>query len=96
MTNKWLTADGTYLLEVDRLLRPGGYFVISGPPVNFPGKEREYEALQEWLVERMCYASVVVADKTAIWRKPTNISCYRSREKQVPPFCRGEDPDNAW
>jgi len=64
--------------------------------VNFQGKERDYEALQELIVGKMCYATVVTADKTAIWQKPTNTSCHRAREKQVPPFCRGDDPDNAW
>jgi hypothetical protein len=36
----WLQGDGILLLEVDRVLRPGGYFVYSSPeayaqdPVN--------------------------------------------------------------
>ncbi|KAG0621941.1 hypothetical protein M758_3G060100 [Ceratodon purpureus] len=88
--------NGSYFIEIDRLLRPGGYFVLSGPPVNFPGKEKEYESLQELAAEKMCYKVVVTADKTAIWRKPTSTSCHVSREKQVPPFCTDDDPDNAW
>ncbi|GMP46081.1 hypothetical protein CsSME_00014373 [Camellia sinensis var. sinensis] len=27
-------ADATYFIEVGRLLRPGGYIVISGPPIQ--------------------------------------------------------------
>ena len=95
-TNKWCSADGSYFIEIDRLLRPGGYFVLSGPPVNFEGKEKDYEFLQELIVEKMCYASVATYDKTAIWQKPTSASCHLSREKQVPPFCTEDDPDNAW
>lgn len=88
--------NGSYFIEVDRLLRPGGYFVLSGPPVNFQGKEREYEVLQEFVVEKMCYSLIGAVDKTVIWQKPLNTSCYRAREKQVPSFCHEDDPDNAW
>ena len=68
-TNKGSHADGSYLIEIDRLLRPGGYFVLSGPPVNFLGKERDYDALQELIAEKMCYTTVATPDKTAIWQK---------------------------
>ncbi|KAM0899624.1 hypothetical protein ACQ4PT_021148 [Festuca glaucescens] len=27
--------DGLYMMEVDRVLRPGGYWVLSGPPINW-------------------------------------------------------------
>lgn len=80
---EWLSADGSYFIEIDRLLRPGGYFVLSGPPVNFPGKEREYETLQVFIAEKMCYSTVSSADKTAVWQKPMNVSCQHSREEQI-------------
>lgn len=89
-------ADGSYFIEVDRLLRPGGYFVVSEPPVNFADKVKEYEALQELITEKMCYVAVATVEKTAIWKKPTNTSCYRSREKQIPSFCKKDDSDSAW
>lgn len=28
-------AGGLYLAEVDRVLRPGGYWVLSGPPIYY-------------------------------------------------------------
>ena len=28
-------SDGMYLKEVDRVLRPGGYWILSGPPINW-------------------------------------------------------------
>lgn len=34
-------SDGTYFIEVDRLLRPGGYFVVSGPPVQWLKEDKE-------------------------------------------------------
>ncbi|XP_024362860.1 probable pectin methyltransferase QUA3 [Physcomitrium patens] len=88
--------NGSYFIEMDRLLRPGGYFVLSGPPVNFDGKEKEFEALQELITEDMCYVKVTTEDKTAVWVKPTNSSCYRSRQKPTPAFCKDDDPNNAW
>lgn len=96
ITNKQIWADGSYFIEMDRLLRPGGYFVLSGPPVNFDGKEKEFEALQELITEDMCYVKVTTEDKTAVWVKPTNSSCYRSRQKPTPAFCKDDDPNNAW
>ena len=29
-----LSLDGMYMMEVDRVLRPGGYWVLSGPPIT--------------------------------------------------------------
>lgn len=34
----WTEYDGLYLMEIDRLLRPGGYWVLSGPPINWKAK----------------------------------------------------------
>lgn len=31
----------------------------------------------------MCYSTVSSADKTAVWQKPMNVSCQRSREEQI-------------
>ncbi|XWS32233.1 hypothetical protein CRYUN_Cryun23aG0142700 [Craigia yunnanensis] len=39
-------ADATYFIEVDWLLRPGGYLVISGPPVQWPKQDKEWADLQ--------------------------------------------------
>ncbi len=92
----WLCADGSYFIEVDRILRPGGYFVLSGPPVNWPGKEREYEILQELVTKKLCYTLVSITENTGIWQKPTNASCYIARQEQTPPICEDEDPNKAW
>lgn len=87
-------ADGSYLVEMDRLLRPGGYFVLSGPPVNWVGKERDFELLQELIVEKLCFAPVAIDDKTAIWKKPMNASCVNVN--YILSSCKDDDPDNAW
>ncbi|KAF3501660.1 hypothetical protein F2Q69_00039393 [Brassica cretica] len=38
--------NATCFVEVDRLLRPGGYLVISGPPVQWPKQDKEWADLQ--------------------------------------------------
>ncbi|KAH8942714.1 hypothetical protein BDL97_13G008000 [Sphagnum fallax] len=88
--------NGSYFIEVDRILRPGGYFVLSGPPVNWPGKQREYEILQELITKKLCHTLVSITENTGIWQKPTNASCYIARQEQTPPICEDEDPNKAW
>ncbi|KAK1356847.1 hypothetical protein POM88_050103 [Heracleum sosnowskyi] len=34
----WGKNDGLYLIEVDRILRPGGYWIFSGPPINWESR----------------------------------------------------------
>lgn len=41
LINFFFFSDGTYFIEVDRLLRPGGYFVVSGPPVQWLEEDKE-------------------------------------------------------
>lgn len=57
--------DGLYLLEIDRVLRPGGYWVLYGPPINwrkcYKGWQMEPKVLEkkqkilEELARRMCW-----------------------------------------
>lgn len=81
---------------MDRLLRPGAFFVLSGPPVNWVGKEKEFEVLQELIQNKLCYTAIVVEDRTAIWQKPRNASCWRARNNQVPPLCEDDNSNDAW
>ncbi|CAL9068060.1 unnamed protein product, partial [Musa banksii] len=66
--------DGTYLVEVDRLLRPEGYLVISGPPVQWTNQDKEWADLQA-MVHALCYKLITVDGNTAIWKKPSGASC---------------------
>eukprot|EP00252_Welwitschia_mirabilis_P024533 TRINITY_DN7315_c0_g2_i1.p1 TRINITY_DN7315_c0_g2~~TRINITY_DN7315_c0_g2_i1.p1 ORF type:complete len:604 (+),score=93.58 TRINITY_DN7315_c0_g2_i1:109-1920(+) len=66
--------NGSYMIEMDRLLRPGGYFVISGPPVQWPKQDEEWADLQD-IARKLCYDLVTVDGSTAIWKKPSNLSC---------------------
>ncbi|KAK3141761.1 hypothetical protein QOZ80_4BG0338000 [Eleusine coracana subsp. coracana] len=61
--------NGSYLIEVDRLLRPGGFLIISGPPVRWKKQEKEWGELQA-MTQALCYKSITVDGNTAIWKKP--------------------------
>lgn len=105
---KWAGNGGEYLLEIDRVLRPGGYWVLSGPPINwkymYKGWKRTPEDLEveqneiEALAKKLCWKKVVEKGIFAVWRKPTNhIHCAKTAKVfNSPPFCDGADPDAAW
>uniref|UniRef100_A0A7N0V4S2 Methyltransferase n=1 Tax=Kalanchoe fedtschenkoi TaxID=63787 RepID=A0A7N0V4S2_KALFE len=95
----WLQRDGILLLELDRLLRPGGYFAYSSPEAY----AQDEENLKIWkemsaLVERMCWRIASKMNQTVIWQKPLTNDCYREREPGTqPPLCRSDDdPDAVW
>ncbi|KAL9263285.1 putative methyltransferase PMT15 [Drosera capensis] len=104
----WGQYDGLYLIEVDRLLRPGGYWVLSGPPINWQshwqGWARTKEDLEseqttiESVAKSLCWKKIKQKGDIAIWQKPTNhIHCKKIRRVfKNPNFCNAQDPDNAW
>ncbi|KAK2983989.1 hypothetical protein RJ640_027314 [Escallonia rubra] len=86
-----LGADGVYLLEVDRILRPGGYWILSGPPINWErhwkGWNRTLEELKaeqdgiESLARSLCWKKLKQRDELAVWQKPTNhVHCKINRK----------------
>ncbi|KAJ9188383.1 hypothetical protein P3X46_003744 [Hevea brasiliensis] len=104
----WGRYDGQYLIEVDRVLRPGGYWVLSGPPVNWEkhwkGWSRSPEDLKaeessiEKVAKSLCWKKLMQKDDLSIWQKPTNhIHCIAKRKVYKQPlFCQSQDPDKAW
>ncbi|KAL0366904.1 UNVERIFIED_CONTAM: putative methyltransferase PMT3 [Sesamum radiatum] len=95
----WLQRDGILLLELDRVLRPGGYFAYSSPEAY----AQDEEDLRIWremsaLVERMCWRIASKRNQTVIWQKPLTNDCYLEREPGTqPPLCRSDDdPDAVW
>ncbi|GAB4831841.1 hypothetical protein Ancab_005855 [Ancistrocladus abbreviatus] len=95
----WTRDDGILLLEVNRILRAGGYFAWAAQPAY------DHEVILEgqWkdmvnLTTRLCWELVKKEGYVAIWRKPLNNSCYLSRQAGTqPPICDpDDDPDNAW
>ncbi|KAL2934830.1 putative methyltransferase PMT8 [Bienertia sinuspersici] len=95
----WLQRNGILLLELDRVLRPGGYFAYSSPEAY----AQDEEDLRIWkemsaLAERMCWKIAAKKNQTAIWVKPLTNDCYMERLPGTqPPLCRSDDdPDATW
>ncbi|KAK6926279.1 putative S-adenosyl-L-methionine-dependent methyltransferase [Dillenia turbinata] len=99
----WAQYDGSYLIEVDRILRPGGYWILSGPPINWRRYWRGWERTQEDLnaeqtsienvAKSLCWTKFIEKGDVAIWKKPINhLNC----KPQNPSFCPAQDPDKAW
>ncbi|KAI5319676.1 PREDICTED: probable methyltransferase [Prunus dulcis] len=100
----WHNEGGMLLLELNRVLRPGGYFVWSATPVY----RKEKEDVEIWkemsaLTASMCWEVVAIKnDKVnlvaaAIYRKPTSNQCYEQRKQKQPPMCNNDDdPNAAW
>lgn len=89
-------ADATYFIEVDRLLRPGGYLVISGPPVRWAKQEKEWSDLQA-VAKALCYEQITVHENTAIWKKPASDSCLPNGNEFGLELCDGSgDLSQAW
>ncbi|KAG9152132.1 hypothetical protein Leryth_017693 [Lithospermum erythrorhizon] len=95
----WTRDDGILLLEVNRMLRAGGYFVWAAQPVY----KHETNLLEQWkemenLTHSLCWVLVKKEGSISIWQKPYNNTCYLNRESSVKPqLCyENDDPDNAW
>lgn len=95
----WTRDDGILLLEANRLLRAGRYFVWAAQPVykHEEGLQEQWKEMEN-LTARMCWELVRKEGYIAIWRKPMNNSCYLSRDIAVhPPLCESnDDPDDVW
>ncbi|AQK99470.1 putative methyltransferase PMT10 [Zea mays] len=95
----WTRDDGILLLEVNRLLRAGGYFAWAAQPV-YKHEEAQQEAWKEMenLTARLCWEFVKKEGYIAMWRKPLNNSCYINRGPEgKPPLCDADDnPDDVW
>lgn len=95
-------------MEIDRVLRPGGYWVLSGPPISwrtsYKGWKREAKDLEkeqislEDVAKRLCWKKIAERDPIAVWRKPTNhVHCIQKlRVLKSSRFCATSDSDAAW
>ncbi|XP_010269090.1 PREDICTED: probable methyltransferase PMT11 [Nelumbo nucifera] len=95
----WTQDDGILLLEVNRMLRAGGYFVWAAEPVykHDENLQEQWKDMEE-LTLRLCWELVKKEGYIAIWRKPLNNSCYINRGAGAqPPLCDlSDNPDNVW
>ncbi|KAL3845238.1 hypothetical protein ACJIZ3_002641 [Penstemon smallii] len=94
----WHSNGGKLILEMNRILRPGGYFILSN-------KHNSIEAEEALLTLTASICWNIMADKTdevsdigvKIYQKPETNDLYRMRRKKVPPLCKeNENPDAAW
>ncbi|KAL0923696.1 hypothetical protein M5K25_007763 [Dendrobium thyrsiflorum] len=104
----WQAHEGLYLLEVDRVLRPGGFWIISGPPIHWKKYYRGWERTQEDLKQEqdaieevathICWKKVIEKEDLSIWQKPINHNeCINSRKiYQRPHICKNGNADAAW
>lgn len=91
----WDDKDGVFLLEVDRLLRPGGYFVLTAPVNKVQGSSSTKKAKMvvplEKFTDEICWSLLAQQDDTFIWQKTVETNCYKSRKQAVIPLCKGRD-----
>eukprot|EP00246_Nothoceros_aenigmaticus_P005239 TRINITY_DN17148_c0_g1_i1.p1 TRINITY_DN17148_c0_g1~~TRINITY_DN17148_c0_g1_i1.p1 ORF type:complete len:606 (+),score=90.61 TRINITY_DN17148_c0_g1_i1:229-2046(+) len=107
----WTEFGGQLLLEVDRVLRPGGFWVLSGPPVNYEVHWKGWESTEEKqrrdmdnlqdLLKRMCYKRYNNKEDIMVWQKPSDNSCYEQRDSEEtitePAICDDHiEADAAW
>ncbi|CAN6380823.1 unnamed protein product [Urochloa humidicola] len=101
----WHIDGGMLLLELNRLLRPGGAFVWSATPVyqKLPDDVEIWNEMVK-LTKAMCWEMVARTKHTvddqvgvAIFRKPVDNGCYEKRPQKEPPLCEtSDDPNAAW
>lgn len=88
-----ILADGILLKEVDRLLRPNGYFVYSAPPAY--RKDKDFPIIWDKLVNLttgMCWKLIAKQVQTAIWQKQEDESCrVQNSERNLLSICEPVD-----
>ncbi|ONI30799.1 hypothetical protein PRUPE_1G273400 [Prunus persica] len=103
----WGVNDGKYLMEVDRVLRPGGYWVLSGPPINWRNNYKSWQRPREELEEEqrkieevaklLCWEKKSEKGETAIWQKRVNTdSCGDRKDDSHATFCKSDEADAVW
>ncbi|KAK1351413.1 putative methyltransferase PMT26 [Heracleum sosnowskyi] len=100
----WHIEGGKLLLELNRMLRPGGFFVWSATPVY----QKLAEDVEIWeamktLTKALCWELMSISKDrvnkvgVAIYQKPSSNECYETRSEMEPPLCKeSDDPNAAW
>ncbi|XP_031399830.1 probable methyltransferase PMT5 isoform X2 [Punica granatum] len=97
----WDEKEGMLLLEVDRVLKPGGYFVLTSPSLKSNGssvnmKKRIMFTPLETITQEICWTLLAQQDETFIWQKTSDVQCYSSRKQASVPVCRGHDSQSYY
>ncbi|CAF2042161.1 unnamed protein product [Brassica rapa subsp. narinosa] len=91
-----IKADAMLLLEVDRVLKPGGYFVLTSPTNKAQGnlpdtKKTSISTRVNELSKKICWSLTGQQDETFLWQKTTDSNCYSSRSEASIPLCKEGD-----
>ncbi|XP_058768621.1 probable methyltransferase PMT15 [Vicia villosa] len=70
----WVQHDGIYLTEVDRVLRPGGYWILSRPLINWERHWKGWERIKESLNDQQ--DAIENVDKSLCWKKLVHETRY--------------------
>ncbi|KAH7652577.1 putative S-adenosyl-L-methionine-dependent methyltransferase protein [Dioscorea alata] len=103
----WGSNDGMYMMEVDRVLRPGGYWVLSGPPINWKSNFQAWQRTKEDLEQEqnkieeiaalLCWEKISEKGEIAIWRKRINAdSCPVRQDESRARICESRNADDVW
>ncbi|KAJ7958995.1 S-adenosyl-L-methionine-dependent methyltransferases superfamily protein [Quillaja saponaria] len=99
----WDQKDGILLIEADRLLKPGGYFVWTSPLTSAQSFPRNKENQKRWnfvrdFVENLCWEMLSQQEETVVWKKTSRRNCYTARKPGAgPSLCnKGHDVETPY
>lgn len=99
----WDQNDGILLIEADRVLKPGGYFVWTSPLTNPQTFLRNKENQKRWNLVRefavnLCWDFLSQQDETVVWKKTSTKKCYTARKPgSGPSLCsKGHDVETPY
>ncbi|CAD6214826.1 unnamed protein product [Miscanthus lutarioriparius] len=94
----WHSNGGKLLLEINRILRPGGYFIISSKSADLESEEGISASMTALCWNAIAYNSDDVSEAgVKIFQRPASNEVYDLRAKKDPPFCKEEqNKASAW
>ncbi|KAK9052186.1 hypothetical protein SSX86_028814 [Deinandra increscens subsp. villosa] len=84
----WDQKDGLFLVEANRILKPGGYFVLHETSLS-----TKTGSVIEGFTRKICWTLIGQQQETFIWQKTTGPQCYSSSTQGVIPPCREDHED---
>ncbi|XP_074296313.1 putative methyltransferase PMT5 isoform X1 [Silene latifolia] len=96
----WDGKDGMFIIEVDRVLKPGGYFVLTSPMIKPKGsllatKKGNMLTPVEDFTQKICWSLLDQQDETLVWQKTADANCYAARKKGLP-LCQDENESKPY
>ncbi|EPS57266.1 hypothetical protein M569_17554, partial [Genlisea aurea] len=91
----WHDKDGMFLIEIDRILKPGGYFVLTSPSKQ-QGIKGGISTPFEQFIGKLCWKQVSQQEETFIWKKTSDAECYTTFSKQTYAVCEGESSQSYY